>query len=330
MPADRPARPLLSPMTDPSSPSSRSQHASKRFGAIARARRRLDRALSAGEVHALVGENGAGKSTLVKILAGVHLPDSGTLRVDGRERRAATARPRRATPASRSSTRSRSMFPDLTVAENIFIGRQPLRAGPPDRPRAMNADAAAIFERLGVPLDPGRIARGLSIAEQQIVEIAKALSLDAQGDRDGRADGGALGRRGRAAVRRRRDAARRRRRRPLHLAPARGGVRASASASRSSATGGLVMSRELAGLTADDLVRAMVGRELAGARRRRSRTSATPVLQRRAPDARGRLRRRLVRGARGRDRRARRARRRGPERGRLRDLRRSTGTTRAA
>ena len=71
------------------------------------------------------------------------------------------------------------MFPDLTVAENIFIGRQPLGSGR----RIDRRDALAgeeIFERLGVPLDPGRIARGLSIAEQQIVEIGKALSLDAK------------------------------------------------------------------------------------------------------------------------------------------------------
>ena len=73
-----------------------------------------------------------------------------------------------------------TLFPDLTVAENIFMGRQPLLAGRRIDRRAMRAEAAALFARLGVRLDPGRICRGLSIADQQIVEIAKALSLDAR------------------------------------------------------------------------------------------------------------------------------------------------------
>ena len=72
------------------------------------------------------------------------------------------------------------LFPDLTVEENIFIGRQPLAAGRRIDRREMRKQVAEVFERLGVRLDPARIARGLSIAEQQIVEIAKALSLDAK------------------------------------------------------------------------------------------------------------------------------------------------------
>ena len=166
--------------------------------------------LHAGEVHALVGENGAGKSTLVKILGGVHLPDAGTLRLGGELVLGGPAAARDAGIAI--IYQEPIMFPDLTVAENIFIGRQPLRGGRRIDRRSMNRQAAEMFDRLGVPLDPERIARGLSIAEQQIVEIAKALSLDAKRDRDGRADGGALGRRGRPALRRRRDAPRRRRR----------------------------------------------------------------------------------------------------------------------
>jgi rhamnose transport system ATP-binding protein len=71
-------------------------------------------------------------------------------------------------------------FPDLTVAENMFIGRQPVRPGRRIDRRAMHDEAAAVFKRLGVPLDPARIARGLSIADQQVVEIGKALSLDAR------------------------------------------------------------------------------------------------------------------------------------------------------
>ena len=154
------------------------QRASKAFGAI-HALEDVSIALYGGEVHALVGENGAGKSTLVKIMAGVHLPDTGTLRVNGRD--TVLQGPAAARDAGIAIIYQEPIqFPDLSVAENIFIGRQPLRSARRIDSGAMNADAAASFQRLGVPLDPGRIARGLSIAEQQIVEIAKALSLDAK------------------------------------------------------------------------------------------------------------------------------------------------------
>ena len=73
-----------------------------------------------------------------------------------------------------------TLFPDLSVAENVFIGRQPLRSGRRIDYRAMEAEVNRIFERLGVQMDPDRIARGLSIAEQQLVEIAKALSSEAK------------------------------------------------------------------------------------------------------------------------------------------------------
>src|SRR6476660_2772868 len=148
-------------------------HASKSFGAI-HALEDVSIDLQRGEAHALVGENGAGKSTLVKILAGVHLPDRGALRIDGSER--VLAGPSDARAAGIAIIYQEPVqFPDLTVAENIFIGRQPLRAGGRIDRAAMNSEAARIFEGLGVRLDPARIARGLSIAEQQIVEIAKAL-----------------------------------------------------------------------------------------------------------------------------------------------------------
>jgi len=153
-------------------------HASKSFGAI-HALEDVSIDLYAGEAHALVGENGAGKSTLVKIIGGVHLPDTGTLRIGGNE--VVLSGPAASRDAGVAIIYQEPiMFPDLTVAENIFIGRQPLRGGRRIDSRAMNAQAAAIFERLGVPIDPERVARGLSIAEQQIVEVAKALSLDAK------------------------------------------------------------------------------------------------------------------------------------------------------
>jgi rhamnose transport system ATP-binding protein len=153
-------------------------HASKSFGAI-HALEDVSIHLQRGEAHALVGENGAGKSTLVKILAGVQLPDRGSVRVDGVDRVLASPVDARAAGIA-IIYQEPVQFPDLTVAENIFVGRQPLRAGRRIDRRAMNREAAQIFERLGVQLDPARIARGLSIAEQQIVEIAKALSLDAR------------------------------------------------------------------------------------------------------------------------------------------------------
>jgi rhamnose transport system ATP-binding protein len=132
-----------------------------------------------GEAHALLGENGAGKSTLVKILAGVHQPDAGELRVN--DESVTLSGP----AASRSAGISiiyqePTLFPDLTVAENIFMGRQPLGRGRSIDRGAMNAAAAKVFSQLGVELDPDRQARGLSVADQQIVEIAKALSLDAR------------------------------------------------------------------------------------------------------------------------------------------------------
>jgi rhamnose transport system ATP-binding protein len=153
------------------------RHAAKSFGAVAAL---IDGTveLRAGEVHALLGENGAGKSTLVKILAGVHQPDAGTLAVQGRE---VTLHGPAAARAAGIAViyQEPTLFPDLTVAENMFIGRQPLRSGRRIDRRAMLAEAEAIFSRLGVPLDPARIARGLSIADQQVVEIGKALSLNA-------------------------------------------------------------------------------------------------------------------------------------------------------
>ena len=148
--------------------------AAKAFGAV-QALADASIELFPGEAHALVGENGAGKSTLVKILAGVYQPDSGTLAIDGQP--VILNGPNAAREAGISIIyQEPTLFPDLTVAENIFMGRQPLRAGRRiDRP-AMNLSAGEIFTRLGVALDPQRIARGLSVADQQIVEIAKALS----------------------------------------------------------------------------------------------------------------------------------------------------------
>jgi rhamnose transport system ATP-binding protein len=150
----------------------------KSFGAVA-AVQGVSFSLYAGEAHALVGENGAGKSTIVKMLAGVHRPDTGTLLVNGVE--AEFHGPADAKAAGIAVIyQEPTLFPDLSVAENIAMGNQPLtRLHQIDR-RAMSANATRLFRRLGVHLDPSRPARGLSIADQQIVEIAKALSSEAR------------------------------------------------------------------------------------------------------------------------------------------------------
>ena len=132
-----------------------------------------------GEVHALVGENGAGKSTLMKILAGVYRADAGMINVKG-------------SPANISSTwtaqrlgismvhQELNLAPHLTVAQNIFLGREPRRRLPfvlDDR--TLNDKAAELFDVLHLRLDPRQRVSGLAVAQQQMVEIAKALSFKA-------------------------------------------------------------------------------------------------------------------------------------------------------
>src|SRR4051794_38253580 len=235
------------------------QHASKSFGAIA-ALEDVSLDLYPGEAHALVGENGAGKSTLVKILGGVHLPDAGTLRLGSDD--VVLSGPAAARDAGVAIIYQEPiMFPDLPVAENIFIGRQPLRSGHRVDGSAMNAQAAKIFERLGVPVDPERLARGLSIAEQQIVEVAKALSLDARVivmDEPTAALSAVEVERlfGVVETLRSEGAA------VLFISHRLEEVFAICKRVTVFRDGRLVLSRELAGLTADDLVHAMVGREL--------------------------------------------------------------------
>jgi rhamnose transport system ATP-binding protein len=151
---------------------------SKTFGpVIALADGTID--IRSGEIHALVGENGAGKSTLVKILAGVHAPDGGEFLVGGVPVSFKTPADSKAAGIS-VIYQEPTLFPDLTVAENIFIGRQPTGKSGLINRGEMRRQARALFETLGVPIDPDRIADGLSIADQQIIEIAKAISLDAR------------------------------------------------------------------------------------------------------------------------------------------------------
>lgn len=149
----------------------------KSFGPVA-ALRSGSLTVHSGSIHALVGENGAGKSTLVKIVAGVYQRDGGDLLLHGESVDFSS------TAASKDAGiaviyQEPTLFPDLSVTENIFMGRQPLGAGRRIDRKAMHDEALGLFKRLGVNLDPRRLAEGLSIADQQIIEIAKAISLDA-------------------------------------------------------------------------------------------------------------------------------------------------------
>ncbi|BCZ79870.1 monosaccharide ABC transporter ATP-binding protein, CUT2 family [Paraburkholderia steynii] len=153
------------------------RHASKTFGRV-RALSDGELVLWPGEVHALLGENGAGKSTLVKILAGVHQPDTGELRIDGVERRFAT--PAEARDAGLAVIyQEPTLFFDLSIAENIFMGRQPVDRFGRIQHDAMRREVDGLLASLGVDLRADRLVRGLSIADQQVIEIAKALSLNA-------------------------------------------------------------------------------------------------------------------------------------------------------
>jgi inositol transport system ATP-binding protein len=131
-----------------------------------------------GEVHGLLGENGAGKSTLLKILAGAQQPDSGTIEFAG-------ARVELDHPIAAQALgivtiyQEFNLIPHLSVAENIFIGREPLVAGFIDW-RALRAQTLALGKRFGLDLQPNAMAKDLSVASQQMVEIARALSMESR------------------------------------------------------------------------------------------------------------------------------------------------------
>ncbi|MFC6430774.1 sugar ABC transporter ATP-binding protein [Nocardiopsis tropica] len=139
----------------------------------------IDLDLYPGEVHALVGENGAGKSTLMKVLAGVHRADSGTVELAGS--RVSFEHPVQAQRAGVATVfQEFNLLPERTVAENVFLGREPRRRGLVDG-RAMERATAALLADLDLEgIAPWTRVRSLSVAEQQIVEIVKALSHDAR------------------------------------------------------------------------------------------------------------------------------------------------------
>jgi rhamnose transport system ATP-binding protein len=161
-----------------SSPRAELRGITKRFGAT-QALDDVSLDLLPGEIHALVGENGAGKTTLVKILAGVHQPDDGTIWLDGEATQLQGPAHSRSLGIAVVHQEPR-LFPDLTVAENVFIGHAPSgRLGTIDWGGTRRA-AQALFDELDVQLDVGAPVRGLSMADQQLIEIAKSLSVDAR------------------------------------------------------------------------------------------------------------------------------------------------------
>ncbi len=140
--------------------------------------RGVDLTLNRGEVLALLGENGAGKSTLMKLLGGAHLPDSGTIAVDGLE--IAFNSPQTARMAGVAVIYQEfNLVPGLTASENIFLGQESSRIGLLEH-RQERRLAEDLFRRLGVEIDLNVPCRRLSTAQQQLVEIAKALSLNAR------------------------------------------------------------------------------------------------------------------------------------------------------
>ncbi|MER7557197.1 sugar ABC transporter ATP-binding protein [Nocardioides sp. NPDC126508] len=147
------------------------------FGAV-RALDDVSLRLLPGEVHALMGENGAGKSTLIKALTGVYTIDSGRVQVDGAETQFAT--PAAAQRAGISTVYQEvNLVPNLTVAENMLLGREPRRLGRIDR-REMNRRAATSLRALGIEIDPGSELGSHPIAVQQLVAIARAVDTDAR------------------------------------------------------------------------------------------------------------------------------------------------------
>ena len=163
-------------MTEPP-PVLRMQGISKRFPGV-QALQEASLEVLTGEVHVVLGENGAGKSTLMKVLCGQHRPDAGT--VTFLDRRIAPSSPQEAERLGLAMIHQElSLVPGLTVAENIFLGREPTSNGLIGS-SSMTSQARELLRRLGSDVDPERTVADLSVAEQQLVEIARALRQKAR------------------------------------------------------------------------------------------------------------------------------------------------------
>ena len=150
------------------------KHISKRFD-MTQALRDVSLSLFPGEIHAVVGENGAGKSTLIKIMTGIYHADQGEILLDGKAVHIPNSQVAQALGIA-AIYQEPMVFPDLTVAENIFISHRD--RGLIVNKRKMVVDAEAILGKLGIHLDVRMPARGLTLAAQQAVEVAKAISLN--------------------------------------------------------------------------------------------------------------------------------------------------------
>jgi ribose transport system ATP-binding protein len=150
---------------------------SKRFGGV-HALREVSFAARSHEIHALLGENGAGKSTILKILRGVMVPDAGTITIGHESFAALTPQLARAKGIG-MIFQEMSLVPTLTVAQNVFLANEPLTAAGLIDDRAVVRRSAEIFAQMGVEIDPGATLSELSTGQQQLTEIAKALSQDA-------------------------------------------------------------------------------------------------------------------------------------------------------
>ena len=147
---------------------------SKAFPGV-RALENVDFELKKGEIHALIGENGAGKSTLIKVLTGVERPDAGTITLEAKEIQVKS--PQHAQRLGISTVYQEiNLCPNLTVAENILIGRQPFRFGSIDW-KKLNTQAAQFLQRLGINIDVTQTLGSYSVAIQQMVAIARALEI---------------------------------------------------------------------------------------------------------------------------------------------------------
>ena len=136
-------------------------------------------AVEAGQVHALVGENGAGKSTLMNIIGGLVPADGGEIWFDGAKVNFHS--PLEAMKGGISIVHQElSLAPNMNLAQNIYLRREPVNALGSIRWQQLYADTRAIFDRLGIDLDPKTLASKLSVSMQQVVEIGKALSFDAK------------------------------------------------------------------------------------------------------------------------------------------------------
>jgi ABC-type sugar transport system ATPase subunit len=229
-----------------------------------------------GTIHAIVGENGAGKSTLMKILSGSYTPTSGTIEIDGSD--VSMQSPADAQKLGiRMVHQELNLVPDLSVAENVFLGRMPKKRGLVDR-AAMTRNAAKVLGELGAAIDPGRRLGDLTISQQQLVEIAKAYAagpriivLDEPTSSLSEHEAGTLF----AVLRKMRDAGiaivyiSHRLREVLDIADEVTVLR----------DGAMIETRPIAGVTANDMIRLMVGRDVKELFPKAGSTIGAPVLE---------------------------------------------------